>query len=738
MLNVDKILYSVFILIFVFFVQCTKSGGTSSQDNGSFSLGFSCENGEGGRNACTSCYPSYGLLNGRCEPQASFVFELNSGTGTAPQVLKGVIGGSIVTPAQFDITREGFTFLGWSTLASPVGTGFYPANSLYPIPTDIRVATLTIYATWGSEYTITYNVNGGSGELTDTTTYPVPAGNPVVLQSPTGITKPSDASESPNGGFFGWGVDANGVGTTYRAGESRVFVGATTTLNALWYYPVTFDCNNGTGTPPEAMNLPMGYDLRTLPVRGCALESNFPPLVGWSVTGNLPLATTMPNSPLTLRAVYAVDRDSNGLIEISTAEQLNTIRYNLAGTSWKTSEADAGSAIGCPANVCHGYELVADIDLANTRWSNGYVGEDAVVNGWLPIGLCAVSEGCTAMPFVATLEGRGFTVSNLYINSSSLSRAGLFGFTVSSTSIAQLNLANVLISGENDVGGLVGYYDGGRIMNVHVVGSISGKSRVGGLVGTQNSGSIINSYSSAFVSGTGDFVGGLAGLQQANSHITGSFSISSVSGRDGIGGLVGEKSGTISNSYVSGSFFGRNYIGGLVGWQSNGGISNSYTTGGSASGNRYVGGLVGRQDSAEITNTYANISVSARGGGLGGLVGWQRGGTVTKSYARGPVGTGSADTVGGFIGVQAEAGTVANTYWDITSSGIGTSASATRGLTTLTVQTVAGGTASSLVSGLNNGFTCFKLTENRYPQLYSLLGGTCTTSPLFGPNVFNR
>ncbi|MCX8513544.1 MAG: hypothetical protein ORN26_00540 [Candidatus Pacebacteria bacterium] len=69
-----------------------------------------------------------------------------------------------------------------------------------------------------------------------------------------------------------------------------------------------------------------------------------------------------------------VDSDGDGLIEISTIEQLNNIRYNLSGSSYKTSAADSGLSSGCPITSitringssgtgCYGYELTKSIDF---------------------------------------------------------------------------------------------------------------------------------------------------------------------------------------------------------------------------------------------------------------------------------------------------------------------------------------------------------------------------------------
>ena len=73
----------------------------------------------------------------------------------------------------------------------------------------------------------------------------------------------------------------------------------------------------------------------------------------------------------TITGDYA-DADGNGLLEIYTPAEMNNVRYNLAGTSYKTSSTDRGNSSGCPAGGCNGYELVDDIDLAS-------------VTNWLPI-----------------------------------------------------------------------------------------------------------------------------------------------------------------------------------------------------------------------------------------------------------------------------------------------------------------------------------------------------------------
>ena len=297
-----------------------------------------------------------------------------------------------------------------------------------------------------------------------------------------------------------------------------------------------------------------------------------------------------------------VDSDSNGLIDIYTLEDLYNVRFNLAGTSWKTSLNDTvWRTGGCPSIVgCRGYELKANLDFNGTKWASNYTGTDKVANGWEPIG----SE---ATPFTSTFDGKGFEIRNLYINKPTQNNVGLYGYVLgTSTLINSVGVVNAYVKGYRYTGGLLAYQYGGSISNSYASGSVSGFYHTGGLVGWQN-GSISNSYASSSVNGAAD-TGGLVGWQNAGS-ITNSYASGSVSGSDDTGGLVGtQNGGSITNSYASGSVSGgveSNNTGGLVGNQS-GSITNSYSSG-SVSSIGNTGGLVGYQFVGSITtNTYWN------------------------------------------------------------------------------------------------------------------------------------
>ena len=231
--------------------------------------------------------------------------------------------------------------------------------------------------------------------------------------------------------------------------------------------------------------------------------------------------------------------------------------------------------------------------------------------GWEPIGTFAA-------PFTGGFDGGGFTITGLTIDRSSTDYVGLFGRS-DGGSISNVGLANVSVSGDDRVGGLVGIIVGdGTVTNSSVSGSVSGDDRIGGLVGyLSSSGTITNSYSSGSVTGSGNYVGG----------------------------LVGDGGGMITNSYSSGSVSSSgDYVGGLVGLNNGGTVASSYSSGSVTSSGSYVGGLVGRS-SGTVTNSYSSSSVSGDGR-VGGLVGHNNSdGTVTNSYSSGSV-TGNSSSAG--------------------------------------------------------------------------------------------
>ena len=160
------------------------------------------------------------------------------------------------------------------------------------------------------------------------------------------------------------------------------------------------------------------------------------------------------------------------------------------------------------------------------------------------------------------------------------------------------------VTGENHTtGGLVGKnFD--KIQNRYSSGTVTGESTwTGGLVGLNRPGAVIlKCYSTADVSGD-QKVGGLVGYS-VEADLNKSYSTGTVSG-NGVfaGGLVGNTlGGTIQNSYSKSDVSGQDWVAGLVGMNSSGPdpeegqydltIINSYSSGSVTVEEEHAGGLV--------------------------------------------------------------------------------------------------------------------------------------------------
>jgi flagellin-like protein len=184
-----------------------------------------------------------------------------------------------------------------------------------------------------------------------------------------------------------------------------------------------------------------------------------------------------------------------------------------------------------------------------------------------------------------------------------------------------------------------------------------------GLFGTIDAGGEVKNVGVINVNITGELkVGGLVG--NSNGNISNSYSTGNVTGElNNVGGLVGEHEGNISNSYSTVNVTGEyNYVGGLVGKKYNGNISNSYSTG-NVTGNRRVGGLIGH-NYGTVSNSYSTGNVTGEQE-VSGLVG-RNYGTVSNSYSTGNV-TGESYYLGGLVGRNY--GPVSNSYSTVNVTG---------------------------------------------------------------------
>ncbi len=188
------------------------------------------------------------------------------------------------------------------------------------------------------------------------------------------------------------------------------------------------------------------------------------------------------------------------------------------------------------------YIQTANIDASSSSsWDGGA--------GFTPI-------GNSGTKFTGTYDGDGYTIDSLFINRST-SSIGMFGYigvdSNSTTTIQNLGLTNVIITGLHNVGALVGNKQDGTLTvgNCYISGSVTGNSYVGGLVGyLRNQSNVVNCYSTGSVTGSGNILGGLGGYLRNQSNVVNCYSTGSVNGNTNVGGLVGFlNASSMSNSF---------------------------------------------------------------------------------------------------------------------------------------------------------------------------------------------
>lgn len=312
--------------------------------------------------------------------------------------------------------------------------------------------------------------------------------------------------------------------------------------------------------------------------------------------------------PATAAAFAGGDGSENAPYQVATCQQLQDISNGLEAY----------------------YELKNDIDCSATiGWNDG--------DGFVPI-------GDNGDPFVGILDGKGYAVSDLFMDTTNNGNVpgGLFGQIGDPVDqeglVKDFGLEDVDILGGWSTGGLVGVLYG-QVNNTYTTGFVEGTGEVGGLVGSHGGiyDTVIDSSSSAEVYGD-QVVGGLVGY---NAHDT-----------------------NIINSYATGDVWGEgNNVGGLVGFNS-GNIENAHATGNVHSESNLVGGLVGRND-GEITKTYAAGNVQAEEDYAGGLVA-QNVGLIEISYSDNEegddAGVSAYCNAAGLVALNSDEGVIRNAF----------------------------------------------------------------------------
>ena len=146
--------------------------------------------------------------------EIAITFDPNGGAGSMKPMSVNPGVGNKLTDNTF--TRENYTFTGWNTAAD--GTGdTYADGAIVNFS-----ANTTLYAQWTQNPVITFDANGGEGNMGTQTVNP---GVSAALLANTFTRADYD--------FAGWNTKADGTGTAY-ADKTTIAVSANTTLYAQW------------------------------------------------------------------------------------------------------------------------------------------------------------------------------------------------------------------------------------------------------------------------------------------------------------------------------------------------------------------------------------------------------------------------------------------------------------------------------------------------------------------------
>ncbi|GAB2607827.1 hypothetical protein GCM10026987_02010 [Belliella aquatica] len=305
---------------------------------------------------------------------------------------------------------------------------------------------------------------------------------------------------------------------------------------------------------------------------------------------------TLTGSRGDLAPIFPVGNGDDIPYQITTAEQLNAIRYFLDKN----------------------FILMNDLDLTDDLAPNGQFYNAG--KGWQPI-------GDSTNPFKGVFDGKDFEIKNLSIVRADEDYVGLFGTTFTGAVLKNLQVSGEII-GKVYTGALVGV-NGGTVDNVHSKTSVKGSSNLGGLVGLNQGGTITKSSATGNVTSTAaestdpavrqtaEYIGGLVGLNSSGS-ISQSFASGNVYGGQIVGGLVGandQLNATIADCYAFGAVEGTSDldVGGFVGYNNGGAIIRSYSAGQVTGPVSDTGGFIGANTSGTITNSFWDVETSGLG-----------------------------------------------------------------------------------------------------------------------------
>ena len=228
---------------------------------------------------------------------------------------------------------------------------------------------------------------------------------------------------------------------------------------------------------------------------------------------------------------------------------------------------------GSDKKIIGRYMLANDIAASETQdWDGGFQ----------PIGSSDNSMGA----FTGRFDGVGHTITGLTIKPPTDSfggySRGMFAY-IEHAIVENVSLKGASVSGEKDVGGIVGAADYSCVVrNVSFSGKVYGSDTVvGGIVGTLQRSTLENAYHEGTVEGH-KAVGGIVGYMIQNSTVQNVRNAGKVIGNEMLGGIAGsfEDNSHIQNALQTGTVEQRagqtdSQVGGVVGFLNNATLSHA-------------------------------------------------------------------------------------------------------------------------------------------------------------------
>ena len=227
---------------------------SSGNDNGGLGLGGS-RGGNSATGASATVANTFNEVNGVAGSvtlqltRPTITYNLNGASGTAPVKQIQNSEGAPLEVSEPGVTRTGYTFAGWNTLANAGGTN-YAVGSLY----DTNTA-LVLYAKWSSQITFSGNSNTGGS---------APAAVTAIGSNPATLATNSGNLTRTGYTFAGWNSAADGTGTSYAVGLNTFVATGDVTLYAQWNSTITYSRNNATGGAAPAAQTAVGQKPLTL------------------------------------------------------------------------------------------------------------------------------------------------------------------------------------------------------------------------------------------------------------------------------------------------------------------------------------------------------------------------------------------------------------------------------------------------------------------------------------------